>query len=184
MDQQVGAAYLTEVVRVLRQYKQLADRAVSQAGPAAVFRQLDAESNSIAVLLRHMAGNMRSRWTDFLTTDGEKPDRNPDAEFELEAGMTLDRLRADWEDGWRRLFGAIEALGPDDLLRTVTIRGAPLTVLQAIERAAAHYAYHVGQVVSLAKHLRAGAWETLTVPRRKGPAAGAAPPTSKPGRGS
>lgn len=166
MDQRVGAAYLTESIRVLRQYKQLADRAVSQAGPDAAFLQLDPESNSIAVLLRHMAGNMRSRWTDFLTTDGEKPDRNRDAEFELEAGVTLDQLRADWEDGWRRLFGAIEPLGPDDLLRTVTIRGEPLTVLAAIERATAHYAYHVGQIVSLAKHLRAGRWETLSVPRR------------------
>ena len=153
MDQPVGAAYLREVSRVLRQYKQLANRAVSQAGPDAVFRLLDPESNSIATLLQHMAGNMRSRWTDFLTTDGEKPDRNRDAEFELETGATLDRLRSDWENGWRRLFGALEQLGPDDLLRTVTIRGEPLTVLEAIERATAHYTYHVGEIVCLAKHL-------------------------------
>ena len=153
MNQPVGAAYLREVSRVLRQYKQLANRAVSQAGPDAVFRLLDPESNSIATLLQHMAGNMRSRWTDFLTTDGEKPDRNRDAEFELETGATLDRLRSDWENGWRRLFGALEQLGPDDLLRTVTIRGEPLTVLEAIERATAHYTYHVGEIVCLAKHL-------------------------------
>jgi hypothetical protein len=167
MDQPVGAAYLREVSRLLRQYKQLADRAMSQAGPDAVFRLLDPESNSIATLMKHMGGNMRSRWTDFLTTDGEKPDRNRDAEFELEAGATLDRLRSDWEDGWRRLFSTLEALGPDDLLRTVTIHGEPLTVLQAIERATAHYAYHVGQIVFLAKHLRAGAWQTLSLPRRR-----------------
>jgi len=167
MDQPVGAAYLREVSRLLRQYKQLADRAMSQAGPDAVFRLLDPESNSIATLMKHTGGNMRSRWTDFLTTDGEKRDRNRDAEFELEAGATLDRLRSDWEDGWRRLFTALEALGPDDLLRTVTIRGEPLTVLQAIERATAHYAYHVGQIVFLAKHLQGGAWQTLSVPRRR-----------------
>ena len=167
MNQPVAAAYLREVSRVLRQYKQLANRAVSQAGPDAVFRLLDPESNSIATLLQHMAGNMRSRWTDFLTTDGEKPDRNRDAEFELETGATPDRLRTDWEDGWRRLFGALEQLGPDDLLRTITIRGEPLTVLEAIERATAHYAYHVGQIVFLAKHLRSGAWQTLSEPRRK-----------------
>jgi uncharacterized protein DUF1572 len=167
MDQRVGAAFLTEVIRVLRQYKQLADGAVSQVDPDAVFRPLDPESNSIAILLQHMAGNMRSRWTDFLITDGEKPDRHRDAEFELAAGVTLDRLRADWEDGWRRLFAALEPLGPDDLLRTVTIRGKPLTVLAAIERAMAHYGYHIGQIVFLAKHLRGGAWQTLSVPRRR-----------------
>jgi hypothetical protein len=140
---------------------------MSQAGPDAVFRLLDPKSNSIATLMKHMGGNMRSRWTDFLTTDGEKPDRNRDAEFELEAGATLDRLRSDWEEGWRRLFSTLEALGPDDLSRTVTIRGEPLTVLEAIERATAHYAYHVGQIVFLAKHLRSGAWQTLSVPRRR-----------------
>ena len=167
MDQRMGAVYLAGAVRVLRQYKQLADRALAQADPDDVFRPLDPESNSIAILLRHMAGNLRSRWTDFLTTDGEKPDRNRDAEFELEAGVTLDQLRADWEDGWRRLFGAIEPLGPDDLLRTVTIRGEPLTVLAAIERATAHYAYHVGQIVLLARHARGTGWQTLSTPRRR-----------------
>jgi hypothetical protein len=167
MDQPLGATYLREVSRLLRQYKQLADRAMSQAGPDAVFRLLDPKSNSIATLMKHMGGNMRSRWTDFLTTDGEKPDRNRDAEFELEAGATLDRLRSDWEEGWRRLFSTLEALRPDDLSRTVTIRGEPLTVLEAIERATAHYAYHVGQIVFLAKHLRSGAWQTLSVPRRR-----------------
>jgi hypothetical protein len=167
MDQRVGAVYLAGAVRVLRQYKQLADRALSQADPDDVFRPLDPESNSIAILLQHMTGNLRSRWTDFLTSDGEKPDRNRDAEFELQAGVTLERLRADWEDGWRRLFAALEPLGSDDLLRTVRIRGESLTVLDAIERATAHYAYHVGQIVLLARHARGTGWETLSMPRRR-----------------
>jgi uncharacterized damage-inducible protein DinB len=167
MDQRTGAAYLTDVIRVLQQYKQLADRAVSQAGPDAVFRPLDAESNSIAILLQHMAGNMRSRWTDFLTTDGEKPNRNRDVEFEVRAGTTSDDVMAEWEDGWRCTFAALEALGPDDLLREVRIRGRPLTVLQAIQRQVAHYSYHVGQIVLLAKHARGPGWETLSMPRRR-----------------
>jgi hypothetical protein len=139
MAESVETAYLIEVVRLLRQYKQLAERAVAQAGPEAAFRATDAEANSIAVLLKHLAGNMRSRWTDFLTTDGEKPDRNRDAEFEIEAGTTPDQVLARWEDGWRRTFAALQALGPGDLLRTVTIGGKPCTVLEAIERAVGHY---------------------------------------------
>jgi hypothetical protein len=167
MAESVETAYLTEVVRLLRQYRQLAERAVVQAGPEAAFRATDAETNSIAVLLKHLAGNMRSRWTDFLTTDGEKPDRNRDAEFELEPGTTLDDVMARWEDGWRRTFAALEALGPGDLLREVHIGGNPLSVLQAIERQLAHYAYHVGQIVLLAKQARGTEWETLSVPRRR-----------------
>jgi uncharacterized damage-inducible protein DinB len=151
VEQSTGGAYLAETVRILGQYKGLADRAVAQAGPEEVFRSLDAESNSIAILMQHLAGNMRSRWTDFLTTDGEKSDRNRDAEFELAPGTTLDDVRASWEDGWRRTFAALDALDPGDLLRTVTIGGKPYTVLEAIERAIAHYAYHVGQIVFLAK---------------------------------
>jgi hypothetical protein len=166
MDDRIGVAYLTEVVRVLRQYKTLADRAVAQAGPDAVFRPLDPESNSIAIILQHMAGNMRSRWTDFLTTDGEKPDRNRDAEFELDAGTTINDLLLSWDDGWARTFAAIEALGPVDLLLEVRIRGERLSVLQAIDRQVAHYAYHVGQIVLLAKHASGSAWETLSLPRR------------------
>lgn len=167
MAKSVETAYLTEVVRLLRQYRELAERAVAQAGPEAAFRATDAEANSIAVLLQHLAGNMRSRWTDFLTTDGEKPDRNRDAEFELEPGTTLDDVMAWWEDGWCRTFAALEALGPGDLLREVHIGGKPLSVLQAIERQLAHYAYHVGQIVLLAKQARGAEWETLSVPRRR-----------------
>ncbi len=167
MTDSVGTAYLAEVLRLLRQYKQLAERAVAQAGADAAFRVTDAEANSIAVLLKHMAGNMRSRWTDFLTTDGEKPDRNRDAEFELEPGATLEQVMTWWEDGWRRTFAALEALGPGDLLREVRIGGNPLLVLQAIERQLAHYAYHVGQIVLLAKQARGAEWETLSVPRKR-----------------
>jgi uncharacterized damage-inducible protein DinB len=167
VDERTGAAYLTEVIRVLRQYKQLAERAVSQAGPDAVFRSLDAESNSIAILLQHMAGNMRSRWTDFLTTDGEKANRNRDAEFEIRAGTTFDDVMAEWEDGWRRTFAALQALSPDDLFREVRIRGEPVSVLHAIQRQVAHYSYHVGQIVLLAKHARGAGWQTLSMPRRR-----------------
>lgn len=167
MTDSVGTAYLAEVLRLLRQYKQLAERAVAQAGADAAFRVTDAEANSIAVLLKHMAGNMRSRWTDFLTTDGEKPDRNRDAEFELAPGATLDLVMTWWEDGWRRTFAALEALGPGDLLREVRLGGKPLLVLQAIERQLAHYTYHVGQIVLLAKQARGAEWETLSVPRKR-----------------
>ncbi|HEY6948785.1 MAG TPA: DUF1572 family protein [Gemmatimonadales bacterium] len=167
MEQSTGGAYLAETVRILGQYKGLADRAVAQAGPQELFRSLDADSNSIAILMQHLAGNMRSRWTDFLTTDGEKPDRNRDAEFEIEAGTTPDQVLARWEDGWRRTFAALQALGPGDLLRTVTIGGKPCTVLEAIERAVGHYVYHVGQIVFLAKHTRGPAWEALSVPKRR-----------------
>ncbi|MGE5232265.1 MAG: DUF1572 family protein [Deltaproteobacteria bacterium] len=167
MAETVESAYLAAVLGVLRQYKAMAERAVAQAGADAAFRVTDAEANSIAVLLRHMAGNMRSRWTDFLTTDGEKPDRNRDAEFELDAGTTLDQVMAWWEDGWRRTFAALEGLGPGDLLREVRIRGEPHSVVRAIERQLAHYAYHVGQIVLLAKQARGPAWETLSLPRRK-----------------
>jgi hypothetical protein len=167
VEQGVAAAYLTEAIRVLRQYKGLAERTMAQAGPDGVFQAPDPESNSIAILLQHLAGNMRSRWTDFLTTDGEKPDRNRDAEFEVSAGTTVDDLMAGWEDGWRRTFAALEALGPDDLLREVRIRGEPVTVLHAIQRQVAHYSYHVGQIVLLARHVRGAEWQTLSMPRRR-----------------
>ncbi len=171
MGPNVGAAYLKEVLRVLRQYKALADRAVGQVSQEAVFQAPDPESNSIAIIMKHVAGNMRSRWTDFLTSDGEKPDRNRDAEFETEAGVTLADLRRSWEDGWHRTLAAIEALRPEDLLREVRIRGEPLTALEAISRQVAHYAYHVGQIVFLAKHARGPAWESLSDPRRRGASA-------------
>ena len=117
--------------------------------------------------MKHMAGNMRSRWTDFLTTDGEKPDRNRDSEFETEDSDTAASIRDRWEDGWSRVFAAIESLQPEDLLRTVTVRGEKHTVLQAITRQLTHYASHVGQIVFLAKHLTGDRWQTLSIPRGK-----------------
>jgi hypothetical protein len=163
----LGRHYLDDSIRELRKYKAFADRAASQVEDEAWFRTLDPESNSIALVMKHMSGNMRSRWTDFLTTDGEKPDRNRDSEFETEDSDTADSIRQRWEDGWGRVFAALEALGPADLGRTVTIRGEKHTVLQAINRQLTHYASHVGQIVFLAKHLAGDRWETLSIPRGK-----------------
>ena len=127
---------------------------------------LDPESNSIAIIVKHMAGNMRSRWTDFLTTDGEKPDRNRDTEFE-DAPKTRVELMKLWERGWKHIFDALEPLGDDDLVRKITIRTEPHSVTQAINRQVAHYSYHVGQIVYVAKHLAGSKWQTLTVPKKK-----------------
>jgi len=160
MGSNTGAAYLAEALRVLRQYKAMADRAVAQLEPEDIFRAPDDESNSIAIIMQHMAGNMRSRWTDFLTTDGEKPTRNRDAEFDLAPGTSFAAVKQSWEDGWNVTLAAIEALTPADLEREVRIRNEPHTVLQAISRQLAHYAYHVGQIVLLAKHYRGAAWQT------------------------
>lgn len=165
MSSEIGAHYLEDVLLQLRKQKQLAERAMEQLADEDLFFQPDAESNSIALLVKHMAGNMRSRWTDFLTSDGEKPDRARDTEFELDAGTDRGRVMAWWEDGWSRVFGAIEPLVPGDLLRTVTIRGEPHTVLEAIDRQLTHYANHVGQIVFIAKHRRAGEWRSLSIPR-------------------
>jgi len=129
------------------------------------FVTLDPESNSVAILVKHLAGNMRSRFTDFLTTDGEKPDRFRDQEFELNSATTRADVMRWWEEGWSRVFAAIDTLKPEDVTRTVTIRGEPHSVLQAINRQIAHYAQHIGQMVFLAKHLRSGDWKTLSIPR-------------------
>jgi hypothetical protein len=128
---------------------------------------LDPEANSIAILVKHLAGNMRSRFTDFLTSDGEKPDRYRDREFEVNAALTRADVLRWWEEGWAIVLGAIDALKPEDVMHTVTIRGEPHTVLQAINRQIAHYAAHVGQIVFLAKHLRSNEWKSLTIPRGK-----------------
>ncbi len=125
----------------------------------------------MAVLVQHIAGNMRSRWTDFLTTDGEKPDRRRDTEFESGPGTTKPELMQRWETGWRVLFAALDALKPDDLTRTVLIRGESLTVVDAINRQLVHYGQHVGQIVYLAKHHKWRTWESLSMPRRRGPGA-------------
>lgn len=151
---------------LLRHYKTLAERALPQVSEADLFNPPGEESNSIAVVMKHMAGNMRSRWTNFLTTDGEKPDRNRDAEF-VDPPDTLAALMAMWEEGWSVMFAALEPLCETDLARTVTIRGEAHSVTQAINRQVAHYSYHVGQLVMLAKHFAGGHWSALTVPKNK-----------------
>jgi hypothetical protein len=163
----LAAHYLDEAHRQMRGHKRLAEGAMAQLKDDELFVTLDPESNSVAVIVKHMAGNMRSRFTDFLSTDGEKPDRYRDQEFELSPTTTRADLTKWWEQGWALLFAAIEALKPEDVMRTVTIRGEPHTVLQAINRQVAHYAYHTGQIVFLAKHIRSGKWKTLSIARGK-----------------
>ena len=159
-----STSYLADALAVLRQYKGMAEKAIAQLDDAQLLVALDPESNSIALIVKHMAGNMRSRWTDFLTTDGEKADRRRDTEFE-QPPVTRAELLAVWEDGWRRVFDALEPLGDADLSRTVIIRSQPHSVLRAINRQVAHYACHVGQIVFLAKHLRSAEWKSLSIPR-------------------
>ena len=166
-DQSPAQHYLVDAIRTFRDYKQLAERAFGQINDEDFFRPLDPESNSIAVNIKHMAGNMLSRWTDFLTTDGEKPERDRDMEFEMLPGTTKADMIAYWEQGWICVFDAVEPLGPDDLMRTIRIRGQDHTVIQAINRQLAHYAYHVGQIVFLAKHFKSSEWQSLSVPRNK-----------------
>jgi len=160
------ASYLTDSLDLFRYYKKLAERAMAQVADEPLFTVLDAEANSIAVIVKHMAGNMRSRWTDFLTSDGEKPDRNRDTEFE-DAPATREAVLALWEAGWQCLFGALEPLSEPDLQRTVTIRGEAHSVMQAINRQMAHYSYHCGQIVLLAKHFGHAEWKSLSVPRKQ-----------------
>lgn len=169
MAHQFTTSYLTDALSIFGYYKRLGERAIEQCPEEGLFATLDGESNSIAIIVKHMAGNMRSRWTDFLTTDGEKPDRNRDTEFEAPPANRAE-LSAMWERGWKLVFEALEPLTEVDLARTVTIRTEPHSVMQAINRQVAHYSYHVGQIVFLAKHLStktAGNWESLSVPRRK-----------------
>ena len=151
----------------LRKLKSQADKAMAQVDEAQFFALIDEDSNSIALIVKHVAGNMRSRWTDFLTTDGEKPDRHRDTEFERGSGETRETILARWEAGWNVLFGAITSLTPADLGKTVTIRNEPHTVVQAINRQLSHYSAHVGQIVLLAKHFAGPNWKTLSIPKRK-----------------
>jgi len=160
-----GYHYLENAAVELRKLKTLADRAIAQVRDEDLFATLDPESNSLAVLMRHVGGNLRSRFRDFLTADGEKPDRDRDSEFTVPPGTTRQDLLAVWETGWTTLFESVDALLPADLEKTVTIRGEPHSLVQALERALAHLAYHVGQIVFLAKHLRGADWQNLSVPR-------------------
>src|SRR6185369_3577291 len=159
-------SYLADSLTLFRYYKTLAERAMGQVTDEQLFATLDDEANSIAIVVKHMAGNMRSRWTDFLTTDGEKPDRDRDSEF-VSPPATRQALMKIWEDGWARVFGALEPLSDADMARTVTIRGEAHSVMQAVNRQVAHYAQHVGQIVMLAKHLSHDHWQSLSVPRNR-----------------
>lgn len=159
--------FLDDTRLQLNKLKAQADRAMAQIDDEHLFATLDPDANSIATIMKHMAGNMRSRWTDFLTSDGEKPDRNRDTEFELSPSDTAARIKELWEHGWAVLLGVISSLTPADLDRTVTIRGEPHTVVEAVNRQTTHYAAHVGQIVMLAKHYAGPRWQTLSIPRGK-----------------
>jgi hypothetical protein len=165
MSETAASLYLHDVLDRLRSLKDLADRALGQVRDEDLGVALDPESNSLAALILHLGGNLRSRWTDFLTTDGEKPDRDRDSEFEPGASPSRADLLVRWEDGWGCLFSTLSSLTEEDLTRTVTIRAEPHSVVGAIDRTLAHVAYHVGQIVFLAKHLAGGGWRTLSVPR-------------------
>ncbi len=161
------AAYLDEAFRAFRAHKRGAETAMAQVADDKFFVLLDEESNNLALLVKHIAGNLRSRWADFGTSDGEKPDRHRDNEFLITPEDTREALMQCWEESWAILFASLAALKPDDLGNTVKIRHEPHTVLQAINRSLNHMVYHVGQIVFLAKHLRAAEWQTLSVPRGK-----------------
>ena len=163
----LAAHYLDEARRQLRGHKRMGEAAMSQLPDQDFFVTLDAEANSVAILVKHLAGNMRSRFTDFLTSDGEKPGRFRDREFEVTRATTRAEVMNWWEEGWACVFAALAPLEPEDVMRVVTIRGEPHTVLQAINRQIAHYAQHIGQIVFLAKHLRSKEWKTLSIPRGK-----------------
>ena len=160
-------AYLKDALHQFRGLKRLADGAMSQITEEQFFATLDPESNSIAIIIKHIAGNMFSRWTDFLTSDGEKPSRNRNAEFVIEAANDRESLLKYWETGWACMFAAIEPLTSSDLERTVYIRKQPHSVLQAINRQMTHYAEHVGQIIFLAKHFAGENWQTLSMPRKR-----------------
>jgi hypothetical protein len=167
MNEFLGKHYLEDSIASLRAYKKMADKALDQLKEDEYFITLDEEGNSVAVIMKHMAGNMFSRWTDFLTTDGDKPDRNRDMEFVIEPETKANDVRVYWEQGWQRVFEALGPLGPDDLGTKVTIRGEEHTVMQAINRQLMHYANHIGQIVFLAKHFRSSEWKSLSIPRNR-----------------
>jgi len=162
--------YLDDCLAQLRKLKTQADKAIAQIDDAQLFTLIDADANSIAIIMKHIAGNIRSRWTDFLTSDGEKPNRNRDSEFEEESGDTREAIVSRWDESWQLLFDTIASLKPSDLGRTVTIRNEPHTVVQAINRQTSHYSAHVGQIVLLAKHFAGPKWQTLSMPKRRHPA--------------
>ncbi|HEX6044053.1 MAG TPA: DUF1572 family protein [Pyrinomonadaceae bacterium] len=159
--------YHEDAIKALKAYKKLADKAIAQVKDDELFVTLDEESNSVAVVMKHMAGNMFSRWTDFLTSDGEKPDRNRDMEFVINSGTTKADVLDYWECGWACVFAAIEPLTLADFEKVVKIRGEDHTIVQAINRQLMHYSYHIGQIVYLAKHFRSTDWTSLSIPRNR-----------------
>jgi len=162
----IGEEFLDQSRKVFRAQKELADKSIVQLSDAELFWQPDTESNSIAITMKHLAGNMVSRWTDFLTTDGEKTDRNRDSEFEIYE-QDAKRLKAYWEHGYSVFFESLDSLTEDDLFKTVFIRREPHSVIQAIQRQIAHYGYHIGQIVYVAKQIKGSDWKTLSIPRGK-----------------
>ena len=166
MIEQIIENYLKDAVESFRSYKKLAERAMAQVSDEEFFKAIDEEANSIAVIVKHIAGNQKSRWTGFLVSDGEKSDRFRDTEFEM-TGETREFLMQFWETGWQTLFDALEPLTIEDFAKKITIRGEPHTICEAINRQLTHYAYHIGQITFLAKHFRSANWKTLSVPRNK-----------------
>jgi hypothetical protein len=158
-------AFLADVARSYRNYKLLADRAMAQVSDADLHTLVDPDANSIAIIVKHVAGNLRSRFSDFLTTDGEKPDRDRDAEFEMPEAVSRDRMLAEWNGAWVVALASIDALAPPDLERSVTIRGERFLVAEALNRSITHTAYHVGQIVTLARHFAGSQWRILSIPR-------------------
>src|SRR5437764_7825269 len=166
MSEEIIKNYHADAVQSFRNYKKLAERAVEQVSDEEFFAAIDGEANSIAIVVKHIAGNLISRWQDFLTTDGEKPDRNRDAEFEI-TDETRESLMAFWERGWQTLFDNVEPLTAEDFSKKITIRGQPHTIVEAMNRQLTHYAYHVGQIVLLAKHFKSSEWKSLSVPKNR-----------------
>lgn len=157
--------FLEKTIGVFKNYKTLAEKAFSQLDNNEDFHyQLDAESNSIAILIKHLSGNMISRWTNFLTTDGEKPTRKRDEEF-MDTNETKEQLTDLWNNGWQVFLDTLNSLNENDLMKTITIRGEKLTVTQALNRQTAHYAYHIGQLVFIAKHIKSTKWKSLSIPK-------------------
>ena len=164
MALQFTTSYLEDTISLFQSYKNLSERAMAQVTGEQLFAVLDPEMNSIAIIIKHLTGNMRSRWTGFPDADGEKPDRDRDGEF-TNPPVTREELMSTWEQAWSIVFGALAALSDADLARVTTIRGERHSVMQAINRQLAHYAYHCGQIVLLAKHFQSDQWKSLTVPR-------------------
>ena len=168
-----STAYLHDIVRTFKNYKALADKAIAQVtSDGDLHAQIDPDSNSLAIIMKHIAGNLRSRFRDFLTSDGEKPDRNRDSEFEMPEAASRAEIVKGWDEAWAIALGSIEALTPEDLDRTVTIRGEAFLVPEALNRLATHAAYHVGQIVYVARHLATGRWKSLSIPKGQSPQAG------------